>query len=166
MNCPRCEHQQSKVLESRVTDAGDAMRRRRECLECGSRYTTYERAELPTLWVEKHDGSQQPFDRAKILQGLLRACNKRDLPKERLEALVIEIESALRKRHAKTVTSDEIGELALEGLLPLDHVAYVRFASVYRAFDSIEGFHEELERIAATVCPVGRPQREAELSRG
>ena len=123
------------------------MRRRRECLECTFRFTTYERVELPTLWVEKHDGTQEAFDRQKLLVGLVRACNKRDVPRERLEALVIEIESALRKAHAKAVCSDQIGQLALEGLLGIDHVAYVRFASVYRAFDSIDEFHGELERI-------------------
>lgn len=148
LNCPRCEHQHSKVLESRIADAGDAMRRRRECLDCAFRFTTYERVELPPLWVAKHDGAQEPFARQKLLQGLVRACNKRDVPEERLEALVIEIETTLRRRHTKAVTSDDIGELALEGLLSIDHVAYVRFASVYRAFDSIDEFHSELERIA------------------
>lgn len=164
MNCPRCEHQNSKVLESRVTDAGDAMRRRRECLDCRLRYTTYERVELPTLLVAKHTGEHEAFDRAKLMQGLVRACNKRDVPLERLEALVLEIEGALRKRQTRTISSEEIGELALEGLLRLDQVAYVRFASVYRAFDDIDEFHQELDRIAATVCPVTRPAAEEVLA--
>lgn len=151
VNCPRCEHQHSKVLESRVTDAGDAMRRRRECLGCQERYTTYERTELPVLWVAKSDGRHEPFERGKLQGGLKRACNKRDVPAERLEALVIEIESSLRRQHGKTTTSDYIGELALEGLLRIDHVAYVRFASVYRAFDSVNEFHDELERCARPV---------------
>jgi len=133
------------------------MRRRRECLVCGFRYTTYERVELPALVVDKHTGEQEAFNRSKLLSGLSRACNKRDVPLERLEALVIEIETTLRKRHGRSVSSDEIGELALEGLLPLDHVAYVRFASVYRAFDNIDEFQQELDRITATVCPVRRP---------
>lgn len=147
MNCPRCEHQHSKVLESRVADAGDAMRRRRECLDCQFRYTTYERTEQPTLWVVKHDERQEPFERAKLLRGLIRACSKREVAIERLEALVIEIEAHLRSLHTKAVSSDQIGELALDGLRQLDHVAYVRFASVYRAFESIDEFHDELERM-------------------
>jgi transcriptional repressor NrdR len=155
LNCPGCDHQHSRVLESRVAEAGDAMRRRRECLECGARFTTYERVEQAPLWVSKHDGSQEPFDRAKLLGGLVRACNKRDVQTERLEALVIEIEATLRRRQSKAVASDAIGELALEGLFGIDLVAYVRFASVYRAFEDIDEFHAELERIAAASCSLG-----------
>lgn len=122
------------------------MRRRRECLDCTFRFTTYERVELPVLWVAKHDGATEPFDRAKLLRGLVRACSKRNVAHERLESLVIGIEAALRNLHVKEVDSDEIGERALEGLHSIDHVAYVRFASVYRAFDSVEEFHAVLER--------------------
>lgn len=146
----KCGHQHSRVLESRVADAGDAMRRRRECLSCSARYTTYERVELPALWVAKHgDSAVEQFDSEKLLRGLVRACSKRAVPSERLEALVIDIESRLRSLHTKTVTSDQIGELALEGLWHVDHVAYVRFASVYRAFDSIEEFHSVIDGCAA-----------------
>ncbi len=141
MYCPRCEHQHSRVLESRVADNGDAMRRRRECLDCEFRFTTYERTEQPVLWVRKHAGASEVFDRAKLLRGLIRACSKRNVASERLESLVIQIEASLRALHVKEVDSDQIGELALEGLYRIDHVAYVRFASVYRAFDSIEEFH-------------------------
>ena len=150
MQCTKCGHQHSRVLESRVADAGDAMRRRRECLSCAFRFTTYERIEQPTLWVAKHGENQagEVFEREKLLRGLTRACSKRSVPIERLEALVIEIENRLRGLHVKEVTSDQIGELALEGLWHIDHVAYVRFASVYRAFDSIEEFHSVLERCA------------------
>lgn len=146
MYCPRCEHQHSRVLESRVADNGDAMRRRRECLDCEFRFTTYERTEQPVLWVRKHDGASEVFDRAKLVRGLIRACSKRDVASERLESLVIQIEASLRALHVKEVDSDQIGELALEGLYRIDHVAYVRFASVYRAFDSIEEFHGVLQQ--------------------
>ena len=148
MNCPSCEHQHAKVLESRITDAGDAMRRRRECLGCAERFTTYERIEQPVLWVAKHDGRDEPFDRDKVLRGLVRACSKRDVPSERLEALVLDMEAQLRGLPGKAVTSEQIGELALDGLHRIDHVAYVRFASMYRAFESVGEFHDELERMA------------------
>jgi transcriptional repressor NrdR len=157
VNCPGCDHDATKVLESRVPEAGDTIRRRRECLECSFRFTTYERVEQPVVWVVKHDGSRQQFAREKLLRGLVRACSKRDIGTERLEALVIEIESQLRDgggahgqrvSHAGIeVTSDELGERALEGLAQLDHVAYVRFASVYRAFEDVAEFQRELERL-------------------
>lgn len=155
MICPRCEHDAARVLESRVTEAGDAMRRRRECLQCKYRFTTYERIELPPLWVSKHGERQEPFDRDKLIRGIARACSKRKVPNEQLESLVSNIERQLRAEHAKTVTSDHIGELALEGLADVDHVAYVRFASVYRAFDNVDEFHDELARIAAPAAPTG-----------
>jgi len=123
------------------------MRRRRECLECSFRYTTYERVELPALLVAKTGGEFEPFERGKLLRGLVRACSKRDVPTERLEALVMGIERTLRGLHQKSVTSDRIGELALEGLHQIDHVAYVRFASVYRAFESVDEFRDELDNM-------------------
>ena len=149
MHCPRCQHHHSRVLESRLADAGDAMRRRRQCLECAHRFTTYERIEIPTLWVTKHDGSSEAFDRDKLLRGLVHACRKRNVPTERLEALVIDIEQALRAQRETHISSDTIGALALEALVRVDLVAYVRFASVYRAFDGLDEFHAELARIAA-----------------
>lgn len=150
MNCPRCEHTTSRVLESRVTDAGDAMRRRRECLECSNRFTTYERIEMQPLWIAKSNGTTEQFDREKLLRGLARACNKRNVQIERLEALVIEIEAALRSEYGKDVTSDAIGERALDALRRIDDVAYVRFASVYRAFENIDEFQLELDRMERT----------------
>lgn len=157
MHCPRCEHQHSRVLESRIADNGDAMRRRRACLDCEHRFTTYERTEQPALLVTKHDGASEPFEREKLMRGLVRACSKRGVGNERLEALVIEIEASLRTLHLKEIDSDQIGELALEGLYDLDHVAYIRFASVYRAFDSIEEFHEVLERCARGSAALAAP---------
>jgi len=150
------------VLESRVADAGDAMRRRRECLSCSFRYTTYERIEQPALWVAKHGDNPagEVFEREKLVRGLTRACSKRNVPIERLEVLVIEIEDRLRALHVKEVTSDQIGELALEGLWHIDRVAYVRFASVYRAFDSIEEFHSVLERCAQAAAAHGNEARQ------
>lgn len=155
MICPRCDHDSARVLESRVTEAGDAMRRRRECLQCRYRFTTYERIELPPLWVSKHAGRHEPFDRDKLIRGIARACSKRNVSSERLESLVTDIERRLRAEHTKTVTSDHIGELALACLADVDHVAYVRFASVYRAFDNVDEFHAELARIAAPASAVG-----------
>ncbi len=153
VNCPCCEHQHTRVLESRISGAGDSMRRRRQCLACGERFTTYERREHQTIWVEKHGGVQEPFDREKLLAGLVRACNKRNVVHERLESLVIEIESGLARRSAteNAVSSSVIGDLALEGLFMIDHVAYVRFASVYKAFDDLDEFQQELERVASRV---------------
>jgi transcriptional repressor NrdR len=145
-------------LESRASDAGDAMRRRRECLDCETRFTTYERIEQPVLWVAKAGGRTEQFDAAKLLRGLVRACSKRAVQSERLEALVLQIEAQLRADHGSTVTSDQIGELALEGLAAIDHVAYVRFASVYRAFDSVHEFHNELERFVRVTATMGSQQ--------
>ncbi len=125
------------------------MRRRRECLDCSFRYTTYERMEQPALWVTKGRGDQEPFERSKLVRGLVTACSKRDVPVERLEALVIEIETDLRSRHVRTVNADELGALALAGLAEIDEVAYVRFASVYRAFETVDEFQRELESVRA-----------------
>lgn len=147
MNCPGCEHGASRVLESRTSDAGDAMRRRRECLGCTLRFTTYERAELPVLWVTKQNGRQEPFDRTKVLRGLARACSKREVTAETLERLVATIERGLRSGRDHAVASSRVGELALDALAGVDHVAYVRFASVLRAFDGIDEFQAEVERV-------------------
>jgi transcriptional repressor NrdR len=137
------------VLESRVTDAGDATRRRRECQTCDWRFTTYERAEQAVLWVTKHGGGEEPFDRAKLLAGLARACSKRNVPGERLEAAVADIEHQLRQEYPARVSSDAIGELALAQLAEVDDIAYVRFASVYRAFTDIDELRSEIDRVTA-----------------
>jgi len=147
MNCPYCKHPESRVVDSRDVEGQEAIRRRRECAECGRRYTTYEKLEGVPITVLKRDGSSEPFGEDKLLQGLLRACTKREIALSRLEELVGEIESRLRRELMYEVTSEHIGDLVLELLQDVDLVAYVRFASVYRQFESIEEFKEELERL-------------------
>ncbi|MGE5482384.1 MAG: transcriptional regulator NrdR [Bacteroidota bacterium] len=147
MRCPYCGHLDTRVLDSRATDEGQAIRRRRECLQCGERFTTYERIEMSPLVVVKRDGRREPFDRQKILNGLLLACTKRPVPLAALESLVSEVERELERRGEREVSSQEIGELVMERLRRLDDVAYVRFASVYRQFGDLQRFKEELDRI-------------------
>lgn len=147
MRCPFCASEDSKVVDSRDSESGDATRRRRECLHCGRRYTTYERVEETPLLVIKRNGSEEVFTRAKILNGLLRACEKRGITLERIERIADEIEGELRRESVQRVTSVEIGELVLRHLRDLDRVAYIRFASVYRQFEDIEEFEEELVRL-------------------
>jgi transcriptional repressor NrdR len=147
VRCPYCGSEDSKVVDSRESEAGDAIRRRRECVLCERRYTTYERIDEMPLMVVKRDGHEEVFARRKLLNGLLRACEKREIPVERLEALVAGIETSLRRGGAQRVASAEIGELALRSLRELDKVAYVRFASVYRQFDDVDEFQQELSRL-------------------
>jgi len=147
MRCPYCASDESKVVDSRDSEAGDAIRRRRECLACERRYTTYERVEELPLIVLKRSGDEELFTRGKLLNGLLRACEKRDIPVERLERAVDEIENELRRQPGLRVTSAEIGERALRRLKAIDRVAYIRFASVYRQFEDIEEFQSELSRL-------------------
>jgi transcriptional repressor NrdR len=147
MKCPFCGHPEDKVLDSRPTDEGSAIRRRRECASCGKRFTTYEKVEGLPLVVIKKDQSRQPFDSEKLLSRLLRACVKRPIPIKQLEALVDEIENAILSDMKREITSQQIGDMVLERLKEIDEVAYVRFASVYRAFDSVDSFLEELEEI-------------------
>jgi transcriptional repressor NrdR len=156
MICPFCEHPDHRVVESRVPDTKDAIRRRRECLGCGRRFTTYERVEEMALVVVKSSGERQPFDRTKLLEGLQRACHKRPVATTQLEAAVRDIEIELRNRLRQEVRSSQIGDLALRRLKEIDAVAYVRFASVYRAFADVEEFEEELARL----------EREPPLPRG
>jgi transcriptional repressor NrdR len=153
MRCPYCGSEDSKVVDSRDSEAGDAIRRRRECLDCERRYTTYERIDEMPLMVVKRDGHEEVFARRKLLSGLLRACEKRDIPLERLEELVAGIEVGLRRGGSLRVTSADIGEQALRRLRDLDKVAYVRFASVYRQFDDLEEFQEELRRLEREPSP-------------
>jgi len=148
VNCPYCGHSENKVVDSRDTDSKEAIRRRRECLACGQRFTTYEKIEEIPITVLKRDGSTEMFHPDKLLRGLLRACAKRDVPLERLQEVVADIERELREEGAYQVASERIGKMALERLQALDLVAYIRFASVYRQFDSIEGFKRELELLA------------------
>ena len=156
MLCPFCEHPDHRVVESRVADAKDAIRRRRECQACRRRFNTYERCEEMPLVVVKSSGERQPFDRAKLLEGLQRACHKRQVPTSALELAVRDIEADLRNRLRHEVRSHQIGELALRRLKEIDPVAYVRFASVYRAFADVEEFEDELARL----------EREPPLPRG
>ena len=153
MRCPYCGSEESKVVDSRDSEAGDAIRRRRECLDCERRYTTYERIDEMPLIVVKRDGHEEVFARSKLLNGLLRACEKRDIPLERLEELVAGIEAGFRRGGLLRVTSAEIGEQALRRLRDQDKVAYVRFASVYRQFDDLEEFQEELRRLEREPSP-------------
>jgi transcriptional repressor NrdR len=139
------------VLESRIADAGDAMRRRRECLDCSERFTTYERIEQPTLWVTKQDGRQEQFSAEKLLRGLAIACSKREVDAVTLEQLVAGVEAQLRAGGCKEVKSDEVGELALAGLVRIDEAAAIRFASVIERAESLAGFRQVLDRMTAAV---------------
>ena len=147
MRCPYCSSDESKVVDSRDSEAGDAIRRRRECLACERRYTTYERVDEVPLMVVKRNGGDEMFTRAKLLNGLLRACEKRGIALERIERVVDDIENDLRRRPGGRVTTQEIGEQALRHLKRLDRVAYIRFASVYRQFEDIDEFENELARL-------------------
>lgn len=147
MRCPYCHFEDSKVLDSRPTDEGMAVRRRRECLSCQRRFTTYEKVEEQLLLVVKRDGRRVSFDRGKILSGMMKACEKRPISMEQLERVTAAIELEIRNRFDREVPSTEIGELVMDKLRTLDEVAYVRFASVYREFADINRFREELERL-------------------
>lgn len=147
MKCPYCGHPESKVVDSRPTDEGERIRRRRECMRCQKRFTTYEVVEDLPLVVIKKDNSRQAFDRRKVLGGMLRACEKRPVPLAVLEQAVDEIESNLQSSLEREVTSKRVGELAMEKLKQIDEVAYVRFVSVYRQFQDIHTFLEELNRL-------------------
>jgi transcriptional repressor NrdR len=148
VNCPFCGLADTRVVDSRETDSRDAIRRRRECNACGQRFTTYEKIEEIPITVVKRDGSTELFHPDKLLRGLMRACTKRDVPLERLEQIVADIERQLREELVYQVTSELVGKMALERLQEIDLVAYIRFASVYRQFESIEEFKHELEKLA------------------
>ncbi len=147
MKCPYCGYDESKVIDSRPTDEGERIRRRRECLKCGKRFTTYEVIETFPIIVIKKDKSRESFDRNKLLNGLLRACEKRPVSIDTLERLVDEIEGSLQNSLDREVPSSLIGKYAMEKLKNIDEVAYVRFASVYREFKDIATFKEELDRM-------------------
>ncbi len=147
MRCTVCGYKEDKVVDSRSIQEERAIRRRRECLKCGKRFTTYEYIEEPALMVIKKDGRRQPFDRKKILSGIIRACEKRPVSMDKMEEIVIHVERALQKKPAREVASARIGELVMERLKVLDDVAYVRFASVYRQFRDVEQFMLELKDI-------------------
>ncbi len=147
MKCPYCLNQDTKVIETRVTESDISIRRRRECEKCGNRFTTFERIENTPIAVIKKDSTRQPFDRNKILSGLIRACVKRNISTKILEKIVDDIESEIRNFHSSEIKSNEIGEIALKKLRDLDKVAYIRFASVYKQFDSIKQFTSELSEL-------------------
>lgn len=148
MRCPKCGCEESKVVDSRPAENNDSIRRRRECVSCGFRFTTYERREELPLVVFKHDGSKEPFDREKLMRGLVRATVKRDIPIDVLDKLIGDIESELRDHGTTVVDSSALGEMVLHRLADIDKVAYVRFASVYRDFKDIEEFSAELRRLS------------------
>ena len=147
MKCPFCGKLESKVVDSRPSDEGASIRRRRECLECHKRFTTYETMESLPLVVIKKDGSRQTFDKDKLLGSMLKACEKRSVPMSKLEEIANEIEQTLQNDMEREVSSSVIGELVMEKLKDVDEVAYVRFASVYRQFKDIGTFMEELNKL-------------------
>ena len=147
MKCPYCGHLESKVVDSRPAEEGASIRRRRECLACRKRFTTYETMESLPLMVVKKDGSRQSFERGKVMAGLIRACEKRPISYQDLEGVVAEIEQVLQNQIDREVSSSQIGEMVLERLKKLDEVAYVRFASVYREFKDIDSFMSELHQL-------------------
>src|SRR5271157_1653732 len=145
MKCPFCNHMHDKVVDSRESKEGDAIRRRRECLECDRRFTTYERIDEIPYMVVKKDGRREKFDRQKVLTGLLKACEKRPVPMPKLAEVVDEVESKLADSTEREMSTTEVGELLMERLRTLDKIAYVRFASVYRDFQDVEAFLVELK---------------------
>ena len=147
MKCIYCGFEESKVLDSRSTDETNAIRRRRECLHCGRRFTTYETIETTPILVVKNDGSRQPFDRAKIINGMIKACEKRPVSLAQIESVALNIEKTLQNRLQQEIKSNELGEMVMNALKDLDEVAYVRFASVYRQFKDITSFKKLLEEM-------------------
>ena len=147
MKCIYCGCEESKVLDSRSTDETNSIRRRRECLNCGRRYTTYETVETTPILVVKTDGSRQPFDRAKIINGMIKACEKRPVSLTQIETVAMDIEKSLQNKLLQEVNSAELGEMVMNALKKLDEVAYVRFASVYRQFKDITSFKKLLEEM-------------------
>ena len=147
MKCPFCGYEESKVIDSRPTDEGEKIRRRRECISCASRFTTYEIIESVPIMIIKKDKSRESFNRDKLLKGMVRACEKRPVAIDTLEKIVDEIESEIQNSLDREITSDKIGELVMDKLKDVDEVAYVRFASVYRQFKDINTFMSELKKL-------------------
>jgi transcriptional repressor NrdR len=147
MKCPFCAHEESRVVDSRPSDEGSMIRRRRECLSCRKRFTTYERVEMIPLMVVKKNGQRTPFDKNKVLNGMVRACEKRPVPLDVIRDFVDDLERSLYQSETKEITSHFIGEKVMEALKKMDEVAYVRFASVYRQFKDVDSFMDELNRL-------------------
>ncbi len=147
MKCPYCNYEETQVIDTRDTENLESTRRRRECMKCGKRFTTYERVEEADIIIVKKDGRRERFQRQKVLNGIIEACEKRQIPLEKIEKIVDEVESDLRKRDSVEVESKVVGELVMKKLKNLDKVAYIRFASVYREFEDLDRFTEELEKL-------------------
>jgi transcriptional repressor NrdR len=147
MTCPFCGHKEDKVIDSRESKEGDAIRRRRQCLGCERRFTTYERSDEIPYMVIKKDGRREKFDRQKVLGGLLKACEKRPVPMSRLAEMVDEVEAQLAESLDREMSTTEVGEMLMDKLKVLDKIAYVRFASVYRDFQDVEAFLNELKQL-------------------
>ncbi len=147
MKCPHCGHEEDKVVDSRPSHDGRAIRRRRECLECHERFTTYEYVEQLTLTVIKTDNRREPFDRTKLLQGIKLACNKRPVSTKQMETMADQVEAEINTRSKSEITSHDIGEIVMQKLRDVDEIAYVRFASVYRKFKDKEEFLEEMKKL-------------------
>ena len=162
MKCPFCEFHDSKVIDSRAAEEGNSIRRRRECLECAKRFTTYEMIEDLPLRVVKKDGRRMAFDRSKILNGLMKACEKRPLSLKTLEDTTDKVEKELRNSMEREISSRFIGEILMKYLRELDHIAYVRFASVYREFTDIENFMQELESLKDSGTTAPKPNLTAQ----
>ena len=149
MRCPVCKHTESKVIDSRSSEDGESIRRRRECLNCSYRFTTYERIQETPLLIEKKDGAVEPFDRAKLLRGLYTATAKRNIPPSEIEQLIDDVEADIRKQYRDEVSSKILGDTVLKPLRDLDKVAYIRFASVYKDFQDLDEFMSELNRVSS-----------------
>ncbi|WP_028274165.1 transcriptional regulator NrdR [Atopococcus tabaci] len=147
MQCPRCQHNGTRVVDSRPADDGRAIRRRRECEACSYRFTTFERIEQAPILVVKKNGNREEFNREKLLRGIIRACEKRPIAMEQMEALVDDVEREIRKRGENEILSTKIGEYVMDRLAKIDEIAYIRFASVYRQFKDIEVFMKEMQEL-------------------
>lgn len=150
MKCPYCGYVMSKVLNSRPTEDNKSIRRRRQCEKCERRFTTYEKIECMPIMVRKINQTREAFDREKLLKGIVRSCNKREISIDQIEAMVLQIENQLYSSDKKEITSSDIGEITMAYLMKLDEVSYIRFASVYKKFQSIDEFITELEHIKKT----------------
>ncbi len=165
MRCPYCNHDDLRVVDSRDSETGEAIRRRRACNSCGKRFTTYERIESIPFYIVKKDGRREDFDRGKLFQGLMTACAKRDISPTRISQLVEEVEAELRGRGQSELPSVEVGELVMEQLRRLDDVAYVRFASVYRSFRDVSEVRNEIDHLLRESPGAAAPKRAARRQR-
>lgn len=159
MHCPFCRAPDTKVIDSRLANEGDHVRRRRECVTCNERFTTYEVPELAMPRIVKRDGTRVPFDEAKLRAGLMRALQKRPVPVDHIEAAISRIQHRLRASGDREVKSRRVGDLVMDELRSLDQVAYVRFASVYHSFEDVSAFREEVERLERTLSPEAQKQQ-------